>query len=176
MIFPDPIKAIPQPRYIYLIRIREMCGDEYKIGMTLDIKKRLDQLWFTKGLNAQLIAYGYSVDGDSAELKIQDTYSNQRAHGEYFSFNCGQIFDVIATMQTFCEYVKTDYTQPKCPVDGGLLSNCWKDQLFKCEKCGYTISFDHYPTIHDRMLPMCCDEMSDDDMMCTYDRYHCIYD
>jgi len=177
MILPPTIEIVRQPGYVYLVRLRGIYENKYKIGKTRDLKNRLGTICSQNGLKVQLIAYGYSNNMGVAEIKVQNKYRSHCVHGEYFHFNSGQLWDVIRTIGHTCGgFMETDYSIPCCQNDDQIMIYNWNKQRFECEFCGNIISFDNYPICIDKMLPYCYDEMCDDDMRCAYDKYHCIYD
>lgn len=175
MIFPEPIEPIPQPGYIYLIRLDSIYKTEYKIGKTRDLKNRIGTLQCQTGFRAILIAYGFSKNYSFAERRIQESYYDQCVHGEFFKFNCGQLWDVIKTIESYCCPFDTDYNIPKCQYDHTPLVSRWNTQTFRCPTCGNIISFDNYFLGCDRMLPYACDELNHDDGMYINDKYDAIY-
>ena len=175
MILPESLEAIPQPGYIYLIRLDSIFKTEYKIGKTRDLKSRINTLQCQTGFKAIPIAYGFSKNYSFAEQQILDSYYDQCVHGEFFSFNCGQLWHVIKTIEGYCGSVVTDYNTPECQYDSTPLVCRWNTQTFRCPICGNIISFDQYLSGYVRMLPYACDELNHDDGMYINDKYNAVY-
>lgn len=175
MKYPPILELTPRPGYIYLARLVGLYEVKYKIGQTRNLKKRMQLLKVTNGVRVFLIAYGHAADADRYEKIIQETFYDNCIHGEYFTFENGELCNVIETINEYCCNVETDYTFPKCPNDGHEMESKISKEQFKCKTCGYTIPYIKYLTIPERMLPFSCDEMNDDDMLCINDRYDCIF-
>ena len=175
MQYPEPIELIPQPGYIYLIRLDSVDRVEFKIGMTRNLKNRVSTLYCQTGMYITPIAYGYTNNAHFAESQIQHRFIENCIHGEYFRFNCGQIWQVLKEIESFCGEVFTDYTTPRCIHDNSPLISRWRQQNFRCPSCGEIIPFDRYMPIVTRMLPYCCDETNDDDGLFINDKYDSIY-
>jgi hypothetical protein len=175
MILHPEIEQIAQPGYVYLTKLEDVFNTEYKIGKTRNIKKRMETLRAATGLHVTLIAYGHAADYSVSERHMHETYYENCRHGEYFKFTPGELYNVIKTLEFICCNIETDYTDPVCPHDGRRLVYRPSRLRFECPVCGHTVSFDHYMVPPQRMLPYCCDETNDDDMMFMNDKYDSIY-
>jgi len=172
---PEPIELVPQPGYIYLTHLHTLFVNEYKIGKTRNLRARLSTLNSSSGCVITLIAYGFSSNSDMVERSIQRKYSDFCSHGEYFSFNPGQLWDVIRSMNKECEFIKSDYSVPSCQFDDSPLRYNWKLQYFWCPMCGSIIPFNRYGIPFERLLPYDCDCTNDDENLFMNVKFENIY-
>lgn len=77
--------------YVYLIK----CGPRYKIGITKDMARRMDQLRGQSPYPLEVIhsARGHNNAGKEATLHRQ--YGDLRVHGEWFELTSDQVAEII---------------------------------------------------------------------------------
>lgn len=94
-LIPPPSKP-KKSGYVYLVK---MSGTFlHKIGVTQDVKKRLQQLQTANPYPLELIASWESDDCMGLEERLHDMFFNKRASGEWFKLKDEDVFKAAAVM------------------------------------------------------------------------------
>lgn len=85
---------LPASGFVYLIK----CGPRFKIGITNDLQRRMDQL---RGQSPYPLEIVHSVKGTNNSKKEADLhrqFASLRVHGEWFDLSADQVAEIIESL------------------------------------------------------------------------------
>ena len=81
-----------KPGYVYVIR----CGEYYKIGMTLNLDRRVSQLAIQLPHTPEIICLITTTKAATEEKRLHRLYAAKRLNGEWFALTEEQVEEIKA--------------------------------------------------------------------------------
>lgn len=80
--------------YVYLLK----CGPRYKIGITKDIQRRINELTKQQPFPLELVHCAVGAEYAAKERELHEQYDAVREHGEWFDLTPDQVAEIIESM------------------------------------------------------------------------------
>lgn len=77
--------------FVYLIK----CGERFKIGITNDMSRRMDQLRGQSPYPLELVHHAKGYNNAGKESSLHKKYGEHRVHGEWFELSSEQVAEII---------------------------------------------------------------------------------